>query len=99
MPTYVALIKWTDEGVRNVKDTVDRAQNAQSLAQSLGANLHTIYWLQGSEYDVVALVDAPDEETASAALLGSASRSGAIRTQTARAYTEEEMRRIIQRIS
>jgi uncharacterized protein with GYD domain len=82
-----------------LKDTFDRVRNAQALAQSWGANLHTSYWLQGSEYDVVTLLDAPDEETASAVVLGAASRSGAIRTRTVRAYNEEEMRRIVQRIS
>ena len=60
MPTYVALIDWTDQGVRNFKDTVDRYDAAQSAFESLGVRFTDTWWTLGA-HDIVATVEAPDD--------------------------------------
>ena len=93
MPTYVGLINWTDEGIRNFKETVDRAAQTEQIAEKTGARVRDIYWTLG-EHDVVAIVEAPDDETATAFLLSIGAR-GNIRTKTLRAFNREEMQSII----
>ncbi|WP_030746672.1 GYD domain-containing protein [Streptomyces sp. NRRL F-5135] len=93
MPTYVALLSWTDQGVRNYKDTAERAEAFGSAAQGLGARLLNIYWTVGP-YDLVAIVEAPDDETATAALLRLGG-VGNVRSTTLRAFGREEMEHII----
>jgi uncharacterized protein with GYD domain len=96
MPAYVTLINWTDQGVKGAKDTVDRFQAAQSAMEELGGRFTHIWWTIGP-YDIVTVLEAPDEETATAALLSVAGQ-GNIRTTTMHALTEEEMRRVVQKI-
>ncbi|MFE7705241.1 GYD domain-containing protein [Streptomyces sp. NPDC057486] len=93
MATYVALLNWTDQGVRNYKDTAERAEAFAAGAQKLGAKLLSIYWTVGP-YDLVAVVEAPDDETATATLL-QLGGVGNVRTTTLRAFGQEEMVRII----
>ena len=66
MPTYVSLMSWTDQGVRTVRDTVHRREQADALAQKYGASIEQVYWTVGP-YDLVAVVQAPDDESATAA--------------------------------
>ncbi|MGX4691138.1 GYD domain-containing protein [Streptomyces sp. JNUCC 63] len=93
MPTYITLLNWTDQGVRNYKDTAKRAETFGAAAQKTGAKLLDIYWTVGP-YDLVAVVEAPDDETATAALL-QLGGVGNIRSTTLRAFGREEMERII----
>ncbi|WP_326652590.1 MULTISPECIES: GYD domain-containing protein [unclassified Streptomyces] len=93
MPTYVTLLNWTDQGVRGYKDTPQRAEAFAAAAQRLGAEVLNIYWTVGP-YDLVAVVEAPDDETATAALL-QVGGVGNVRTTTLRAFGREEMDRII----
>ncbi|MDT0469030.1 GYD domain-containing protein [Streptomyces gibsoniae] len=93
MPTYVALLSWTDQGVRNYKDTAKRTETFGSAVQKLGAKLLSVYWTAGP-YDLVAIVEAPDDETAAAALL-QLDGVGNVRSTTLRAFGREEMERII----
>lgn len=93
MPTYVTLMSWTDQGVRHYKDTAKRAETFGSAVERLGAKLLTIYWTVGP-YDLVALIEAPDDETATAALL-QLGEVGNIRTTTLRAFDPQEMERIL----
>ncbi len=95
MPTYIALLDFTDQGIRTVRDTIQRANGAAELAQQYGATLQT-YWTVGP-YDVVYILEAPDEESANAFLLDVGSR-GVVRTTTLRAYDREEMSGIIERL-
>jgi uncharacterized protein with GYD domain len=95
MPTYVALINWTDQGVKNFKDTVDRYEVAQEAMGKMGAKFKDIYWTVGP-YDIVGIVEAPDEETGMAALLTTAGQ-GNIRTLTLRAFSADEMRSVLQK--
>jgi uncharacterized protein with GYD domain len=95
MPTYVSLIHWTEQGIKNYKDTTSRAEDFTKLAESLGGRVRELLWTVG-EYDVVVIVDFPDDETGTAALLMSGSL-GNVRTHTMRAFTAEEMGNIIRR--
>lgn len=95
MPTYVSLINWTDQGVRTFKDTVDRAEAGKQLATAFGGALKDIYWTIGP-YDIVAVSEAPDDETATAFALALSSQ-GNVRTTTMRAFGPDEMRPIVER--
>jgi uncharacterized protein with GYD domain len=93
MPRYVSLIDWTQQGVANFKDTVDRYEAAQQQFEQLGVRFTDVYWTLG-EHDIVVVVEAPDDETATAALLAVSSQ-GNIRTKTMRAFSRDEMRAVI----
>jgi uncharacterized protein with GYD domain len=93
MPRYVSLIDWTQQGVANFKETVDRYQAAEQQFEQVGVRFVDVYWTLG-EHDIVAVLEAPDDETATAALLATGSQ-GNIRTRTMRAFSTEEMRAII----
>ena len=95
MPTYVSLLNWTEQGVRNVNETLQRADSAAELAQKRGGSLQ-VYWTVGP-YDLVAILEAPDDESATAFLLEVGTR-GAVRTTTLRAYDREEMSGILERL-
>jgi uncharacterized protein with GYD domain len=100
MPTYVSLINFTDQGIRTVRETLDRAERAAEIAQKHGASLEQLYWTVGP-YDLVGILEAPDEESVSAfvsAFALEAGSGGAVRTITLRAYDEEEMSGIIERL-
>ena len=96
MPRYVVLINWTEQGVRNVKETVVRTDHGGEIAAKHGLKLEQAYWTVGP-YDMVAIFDAPDDEALSAHLLEIGS-SGNVRTTTLRAYDEEEMSGILRRL-
>jgi uncharacterized protein with GYD domain len=97
MPTYVSLLNWTDQGVKKFKETVDRAGKVEEAMGKLGVTFKDIYWTVG-QYDIVAVVEAADEETATAALLAVAAE-GNIRSTTLRAFNRDEMARVIQKVS
>ena len=96
MATYVALMNWTDQGVRTVTDTVHRREQADALAQKHGARIEQVYWTVGP-YDIVTIFEAPDDQSATAMLLELGS-AGNLRTTTLRAYEREEMEGILQRL-
>jgi uncharacterized protein with GYD domain len=96
MPTYVSLVNWTDQGIRNVTETLQRADRAADLAQKHGGSFEQLYWTVGP-YDLVAIVEAPDDESATAFLLELGS-FGNVRTTTLRAYDREEMSSILERL-
>jgi uncharacterized protein with GYD domain len=93
MATYIALIDWTDKGVHEFKDSVDRYETAQSQMRSMGVEFKDIYWTLGS-HDIVSVIEAPDAQTLAAALLTVAGQ-GNIRTTTLRAFSADEMRGVI----
>jgi uncharacterized protein with GYD domain len=94
--TYVALVNFTDQGVRNIRHTTDRAKGLINAAANLGVRIKEIYWTMGA-FDAVFTAEAPDDETitAFAASMGSL---GNIRTQTMRAFSAEEMARILAKV-
>ncbi|MFM0171118.1 GYD domain-containing protein [Paraburkholderia sediminicola] len=93
MATYVVLAQFTDQGIRNIKNSPQRAGQAAELAKSFGCEMKEIYWTVG-KYDIVTVIDAPDEQSFAAFgyALGSA---GNVRTQTLRAFTKDECSAII----
>jgi uncharacterized protein with GYD domain len=95
MARYVALINWTDQGVKTFGETVGRVEQAEQLADSLGARLVDVYWTLG-DHDIVAVLEAPDDETATAFALSSAGR-GNIRTKTLRAFNRDEIKAILEK--
>jgi uncharacterized protein with GYD domain len=89
------LINWTDQGVKGFKDTVDRYENARAAGSETGVTWRDAHWTLGP-YDIVATLDAPDDETLMAALLNVAGL-GNIRTTTLRALSADEMRGVIEK--
>ena len=89
MATFIALGNFTDQGVRNVRDTVKRADAVKEAAQKAGVTMKDIMWTLGA-YDMVVTFEAPDDAaiTAFALAVGAA---GNVRTQTMRAFSRSEM--------
>ncbi len=96
MAKYVSLLQFTDQGVRTVKDTVKRAEAATAEAEKMGVKITDAFWTMGA-YDVVILLDALDDESVSALSLKLGSL-GNVKSQTMRAFTREEMERILAKI-
>jgi uncharacterized protein with GYD domain len=92
MAKYVSLLNWTEKGVKEYRETVDRADAAKKVAADMGGSLE-ILWTLGS-YDVIAISEFPDDETATAFLLKVGSL-GNVRTTTMRAFDAQEVERII----
>jgi uncharacterized protein with GYD domain len=93
MVTYVVLAKFTDQGVKNAKDSPKRAEAFRQMAKTFGATVKDIFWTQG-RYDIVMIVEAPDEHSATALNL-SLSALGNIRTESLRAFSSQDMMRIV----
>ena len=96
MATYISLINFTDQGVRNVKQSTERAKAATQAAEKLGIKVKDIYWTLG-QYDAVLIADAPNDEVITSWALGTGSL-GNVRTQTMRAFSPEETNRILAKI-
>ncbi len=93
MARYVVLFDWTDQGVRNAKDTVQRVNQARTAWEPRGVRIEAVYWCLG-DHDIVAVVDAPDDAALGAALLQLAG-AGNLRTKTLRAFDEGEMEALL----
>ena len=96
MARYVMLLNWTDQGVRNVKETLRRAAAARQAFEKAGARLQQMLWTLGS-HDLVLIVDAPDDQTVTAMGLQLAMH-GNVRTSTLRAFDEGEMEQILSKV-
>jgi uncharacterized protein with GYD domain len=96
MATYIILSNFTDQGLRGVKDTMNRAEAVRETARKMSISVREIYWTMGS-YDVVGLFDAPDEETITALALA-LGQSGNVRTEILRAFTREEMKSVLSKL-
>jgi uncharacterized protein with GYD domain len=95
MPTYVVLMNWTDQGARAAGDTVDRYEAAKGELAQRGVTIKDIYWTIGP-YDIVTIVEAADDETATAGLIRLASQ-GNLRTTTMRGFSAEEARGVMEK--
>jgi uncharacterized protein with GYD domain len=93
MSTYVWLVNWTDQGIRNVKETTKRAQSFREAAEKMGANVKEILWTMG-RYDLVLLIDAPNDETISLLALG-LGMGGNAKTETLKAFSTQAMDQIL----
>lgn len=93
MPRYVVLYRFTDQGLKNIKDTVARAQEVRKANEARGFKVLGTYWTQG-RFDIVSIVEAPDEESMNAGLFNIA-QAGNVHSETLRAFDEEEMKRAL----
>jgi uncharacterized protein with GYD domain len=93
MPTYILLSNWTQEGIQKVKESPKRLDRIKSALRKAGGKMKAFYMVMG-RYDLVAVVEAPDDETV-ARLALTIGASGAARTETLKAFTEDEYRKII----
>ena len=93
MATYISLLKFTEKGAENIKESPARLDAAKKVFQAMGAELKQWYLVMG-QYDAVVISEGPGDETA-AKLLLTIGAQGNIRTETFRAFTEEEYRKII----
>ena len=96
MATYISLLQFTDQGVGNVKDTIKRSEAATAEAEKMGVKIINAFWTMGT-YDVVVLLDAPNDETVSAFSLKMGSL-GNVKSQTMRAFRAEEMESLLAKI-
>ena len=96
MATFVVLASFTDQGIRNVKETINRAEAFREMAKKSGVTVKDMYWALG-RHDIVVTCEAPDDETLTALMLSVASR-GYVRSETLRAFSFEEMREVLGRM-
>ena len=92
MATYISLMKFTDQGIRNVKDSPDRYGTFKAMAEKLGITVKGFYYTTG-RYDAISIVEGPDEAVATALL--KAASLGNVRSETLRGLTLDEAKRII----
>jgi len=97
MMTYIVLLNFTDQGIRNVKETTKRADAVKKVAKKFGINTKEFFWTLGS-YDVVTIFEAPDDAsmTALGLVIGAA---GNVRSQTLRAFSKEDMTGILAKMA
>ena len=96
MATYIALVNFTDQGIRQIRHTTERAKALTNAAANLGVKIKDIYWTLGA-FDAVFTAEAPDDD-AVMAFSASISSLGNIRTQTLRAFSAAEMTKILDRV-
>ncbi len=96
MPTYVVLGQFTEQGIRDAKETSKRADAAKEMAKKLGAKVRDLFWTIG-RYDVALIIEAPDDETIAAFGLSSG-KLGNVRTETLRAFSQTEIQPILSRV-
>jgi uncharacterized protein with GYD domain len=96
MPTYISLARWTDQGVRNIKEAPQRIDAFKKVVQAAGGKL-TGFCVTMGKYDIVTIVDAPNDEAMANMVLSTESK-GNVRIQTLKASTEDQFRTIVAKI-
>lgn len=96
MPTYICLMKLTDQGIKDIKNAPKRIEEAVKGLEAMGGKLIGFYTVMG-EYDYVGIAEAPSDEVAVAFLLGLGS-AGNVRTTTLKAFTSEQFAAIVKRL-
>jgi uncharacterized protein with GYD domain len=96
MPTFIGLIRLTQQAIENIKQSPARLEAAKKAFEEMGGEIKQNYMVLG-QYDMVLIGEAPDDETAAKLSLVVGSK-GSVRTETMRAFTEEEYRKIIQNL-
>ena len=97
MPTYVSLLTWTDEGIRNYRDTLQRADSFRDMVAQAGGKVRELLWTMG-ELDLITVIEAPDDATVTRVML-QLSSLGNERTRSMPGFTADEMTDIISRTS
>ena len=93
MPAYITLINFTEQGIKDSKNAVNRARAVEKAIEAVGGRKIGVWWTLG-QYDMVYIAEGPDDETA-ARLLLQMGMQGNVRTITMRAFSEEEMESIV----
>ncbi len=93
MPTYIILNQWTQQGLQTIKDAPARLDAAKKAARAMGGEIKAFYLVMG-QYDFVVIAEAPNDE-AVAKLLLAVGAQGNFRTETLKAFTEDEYRKIV----
>ena len=93
MPTYIALLNWTQQGVAKVKDSPNRLDAGREAFKKLGVEIKDTYLTMG-RYDLVCVIEGPDDEAVARALLTLGSQ-GNVQTETLKAWTEDDFRKIV----
>ena len=93
MPTYIALMKYTQQGITNIKESPARLDAGRKINKKLGVKIKDTYLTMG-RYDLVCMIEAPDDETFARAML-SLGTLGNVQTETLKAFTEAEFRKIV----
>ena len=97
MPTYIALLKWTGQGIGNVKDSPSRLDAGRKAFKKIGVKIKDSYLTMG-RYDLVCIIEAPDDESFATAML-SLGAQGNVQTETLKAFTEDQYRKICAAVS
>ena len=97
MATFITTIRFTEQGIQNIKDTGKRANAVKAAAKKMGVKVKNIYWTLGA-FDGALVFDAPDDETATALML-SLGAQGNVQTKTARAFDAKEMDAVLSKLS
>jgi uncharacterized protein with GYD domain len=93
MATYVALMKFTEQGIRNIKESPTRIENARKMIQSAGGELKQ-WWLAMGRYDAIIMCEAPNDEVVAKVILSLGSL-GNVRTETFRVFSEADFRKMV----
>ena len=93
MPTYIALLNWTQQGVSKVGSSAKRLDAGRKALKKAGVEMKDVYLTMG-RYDMVCVIEAPDDETYAKAILGLASQ-GNVSTETLKAFSEDQYRKIV----
>ncbi len=96
MPTYITLYQWTDQGIKNVKESPARIDASLKMAEKAGGKVVGVYITMG-DYDLVAVSEWPSDEAASAFVLWQAAQGNA-KTKTMKAYTVDEFKQVVKKI-
>jgi uncharacterized protein with GYD domain len=93
MGIYISLVNWTDQGIKSVKDSPARVDDARALAKKYGCEMKDFFMTIGA-YDMVVMMEAPDDDAAAKFSLALAS-TGSVRTTTMKAFSEDAYRKIV----
>lgn len=97
MPTYIVLTNYTQQGIETIKESPNRLDAAKEAAKAMGGEFKGFYLTMG-RYDLVAIIEAPDDESVAKLVLAIGS-GGTVRSETLRAFTEDEYRQIVAALS
>ena len=92
MPKYISLVKWTQQGIAHVKDSPNRLDSGRKAFKEIGVEIKQVHMTMG-RYDLIMLLEAPNDDAVATALLSLASQ-GNVQTETLKAWTEDEYRKI-----
>ena len=97
MPTFIAMLSWTDQGIRSLKDTPKRVQAARETGKKVGVEIKQIFLTSG-EFDILAVLEAPHYDNVAKYAMA-AGLQGNVRSRTIRAWPEAEMLKLISELS